>query len=72
VLELTDGLRLQVGVDRHTASLLPHLDGKRPLRESLASAAATFTLDEDEQAQFVPAALPVVRKLLELGFLVVD
>ena len=68
-LELTDGLCLTVGVDRHTASLLPHLDG-RPLRDALAAAATTFELDDEERAGYVDAALPVVRKLLELGFLV--
>jgi methylase of polypeptide subunit release factors len=69
-LELTDGLRLQIGVDRHTASLLPHLDGERPLREALAAAATTFDLGALERARFAPAALPVVARLLELGFLV--
>jgi hypothetical protein len=71
VLELTDGLRLNVGVDRHTASLLPHLDGGRPLREALAAAATTFRLEDAEREGYVAAALPVVRRLLELGFLVV-
>jgi Methyltransferase small domain len=70
-LELTDGLRFTVGVDRHTASLLPHLDGSRPLREALAAASTTFELEPAEREAFVPAALPVVRRLLELGFLVV-
>jgi methylase of polypeptide subunit release factors len=68
-LELTDGLRFTVGVDRHTASLLPHLDGSRPLREALSDASTTFELEEAEREAFVPAALPVVRRLLELGFL---
>jgi methylase of polypeptide subunit release factors len=71
-LELTDGLRFTVGVDRHTASLLPHLDGSRPLREALAAAAITFELEPAEREAFLPAALPVVRRLLELGFLVVE
>jgi Methyltransferase small domain len=71
VLELTDGLRLTVGIDRHTASLLPQLDGKRPLRDALASAATTFELDENEREHYVTAALPVVRRLMQLGFLVV-
>lgn len=68
-LELTDGLRFTVGVDRHTASLLPHLDGSRPLRDGLAAASTTFELSEEEREGFVPAALPVVRRLFELGFL---
>ena len=67
-LVLTDGLCFTVGVDRHTASLLPYLDG-RPLHEALASAASTFELEEGERSTYVPAALPVVRRLLALGFL---
>jgi hypothetical protein len=69
ILELTDGLRFTVGIDRHTASLLPYLDG-RPVREALAAAEATFELEADERAAYTSAALPVVRRLLALGFLV--
>jgi hypothetical protein len=68
-LELTDGLRFVVGVDRHTVSLLPHFDGSRPLREVIARASTTFELEQSERELFEPAALPVVRRLLELGFL---
>jgi len=67
-LVLTDGLCFTVGVDRHTASLLPYLDG-RPLHEALAQASETFELARDERAAYTSAALPVVRKLLALGFL---
>jgi methylase of polypeptide subunit release factors len=68
-LELTEGLRFAVGVDKHTVSLLPHFDGRRPLREVLMLARETFELEPQERERFVPAALPVVRRLLELGFL---
>jgi hypothetical protein len=68
-LELTEGLRFTVGVDRHTVSLLPHLDGRSALRDVLARAAGTFELEPEERERFVPAALPVVRRLLALGFL---
>jgi len=68
-LDLTDGLAFTIGVDRHTASLLPHFDGRRPLRDILARASETFELEPSEREAFVPAALPVVRRLLELGFL---
>ena len=50
-------------------SLLPQFDGVRPLREVLERAAGTFDLTAEERERFVPAALPVVRKLLGLGFL---
>jgi hypothetical protein len=36
----------------------------------LARAAAELDLDAAEREQFVPAALPVVRRLVALGFLV--
>ena len=62
-------MRFTVGVDRHTASLLPHFDGAGTLAEVLAAAAGTFELEPAERDAFVPAALPVVRRLLELGFL---
>lgn len=68
-LELTEGIRFAVGVDRYTVSLLPHFDGERPLRDVLDLARRTFELGPEEQERFVPAALPVVRRLLELGFL---
>jgi methylase of polypeptide subunit release factors len=68
-LELTEGLGFTVGIDRHTASLLRHFDGRRPLGEVLDRARDTFELEPDERDRFVPAALPVVRRLLALGFL---
>jgi hypothetical protein len=68
-LELNEGLRFTVGVDRHTVSLLPHFDGRRPLRDVLELARGTFELEPEEEERFVAAALPVVRRLLELGFL---
>src|SRR5207247_213305 len=48
-LELTDGLRFTVGVDRYTAALLPHFDGRRPLRDVVAAAAKTFELEPDKR-----------------------
>ena len=68
-LVLLDGLAFRVGLDRYTAALLPHFDGARPLREVLARARQTLRLDEAEEEQFDEAALPVARRLLELGFL---
>lgn len=59
MLALDEGLGFRVALDVHTARLLPLLDGTRTLREVLAE----LPLDEFD------AALPVVRRLLELGFL---
>ena len=69
-LALEEGLGFTAGVDRYTAALLPHFDGERPLRDVLARAATALEVDEDEGARFAAAALPVVRRLLELGFLI--
>jgi methylase of polypeptide subunit release factors len=69
-LELTDGLRFRAGLDRYAAALVRALGTPRPLREALASAAAEFELTGEDRARFDAAALEVVRRLLELGFLV--
>jgi methyltransferase family protein len=68
-LALLDGLAFRVGLDRYTAALLPHFDGARPLREVLAQAQKALRLGAAEEEQFEEAALPVARRLLELGFL---
>ena len=68
-LVLLDGLAFRVGLDRYTAALLPHFDGAKPLREVLGQARKALRLDAAEEDQFEEAALPVARRLLELGFL---
>jgi methylase of polypeptide subunit release factors len=68
-LELTDGLRYVVGLDRYSFLLLPFLDGSGTLAEALEAAASRLALTPEGRQQFVPAALPAVRRLLELGFL---
>lgn len=67
-LELGDGLRPSLGIDRYTMLMLPHLDGQRTLVRALSDAAAQLDLTEEGRRQFVPAALPVIRRLLELGY----
>ena len=68
-LDLSDGLGFSVGLDRYTMLLLPQLDGSRPLAQALDATAAQLDLTPEGEAAFVPAALPAVRRLLELGFL---
>jgi hypothetical protein len=68
-LRLDEGFCFRAAVDRYTAALLPHFDGETPLAGVLERAAARLDLADDERERFVPAALPVVRRLLELGFL---
>jgi hypothetical protein len=67
VLSLDGGLRFEVAIDAATATVLTHADGTRSLREVLASVAEAASAPMDA---FVASALPVIRRLLELGFLV--
>lgn len=63
---LREGIGFELGLDEHTLQLLLELDGVRTLREAVAARAAVLSVDE---GRYVEAALPVVRRLLELGFL---
>jgi hypothetical protein len=69
-LGLTDGLAFRVGIDRSTALLLPHFGGGRRLADVFAAAGADLDIEDADRQRFAAAALPVVRRLLELGFLV--
>jgi SAM-dependent methyltransferase len=68
-LNLEEGFGFRVGVDTHTAELLPRFDGRRSLRETLQEMAnsAPREIDRDE---YVVGALRVVRRLVEAGFVV--
>jgi hypothetical protein len=68
-LGLEDGLAFRIGIDRYTTVLLPHLDGDTTVRDALMRAAADLELARSDRERFAQAALPVVRRLLELGFL---
>lgn len=68
-LTLGSGLRFIGGSDLYTAGLLTHIDGRASLRQVLQAAAAAQNLTGSDQEAFAVAALPVVRRLLELGFL---
>jgi hypothetical protein len=70
VLALDEGLGFRIAVDEHTERLLPLLDGRRPLREVLEQCSNELVLDAEDRERFESAALPVVRRLLELGFVV--
>jgi len=69
VLSLDEGLGFRIGLDVHTSGLVPLLDGRRTVREALAERTAALELADDDSARFESAALPAVRRLLELGFL---
>jgi len=64
VLSLDEGLGFRTALDVYTADLVQLLDGTRPLREVLEHLAG------GDAERFDAAALPAVRRLLELGFLV--
>jgi len=67
LLQQEAGLRWSGGVDAHGATLLAGCDGTRPLGALLAVLAASAGLSDGEVAGQV---LPVVRRLVEQGFLV--
>ncbi len=68
-LVLDEGMAFEVGLDRYTAALLPHFERGRTLREVLELAADSLALEAEERERYAAAAPPVVRRLLELGFL---
>jgi hypothetical protein len=69
-LALTEGLAFRAGLDRSTAMLLPHFDARKPLRDVLGAAAADLEVGPNDRERYTAAALAVVRRLFELGFLV--
>jgi hypothetical protein len=69
-LELTDGLRFRAGLDRYAAALMRQLGSPRLLREALEHAGTELGLADRDRDRYSTAALEVVRRLLELGFLV--
>jgi methylase of polypeptide subunit release factors len=69
VLSLDTGLAFRIGLDDRTARLLPLLDGQRPLRAAIDERTAELGLGGNDASRFEEAALPVVRRLVELGFL---
>jgi hypothetical protein len=69
VLQQGSGLRWSGGVDVYGATLLAGCDGRRRLGELLSVLAASAGLADGEAAEQV---LPVVRRLVEQGFLVAE
>jgi len=62
----TRGIKYAGTVDRHMTSLLARCDGRRPLRDLLVHMAVDLGADLE---QIVPGGLPMVRQLIEHGFL---
>ena len=69
-LKLEAGLQFVGGADALTARLLSIFDGRRPLRQVLQETAADEEVTDSEQQAFTTAALPIVHRLIGLGFLV--
>ena len=67
LLQQEAGLRWSGGVDSYGATLLAGCDGTRPMGALLSVLASSTGLTDDEAAEQV---LPVVRRLVEQGFLV--
>jgi hypothetical protein len=65
-LSLDEGLGFVIGIDLETAELLPALDGSTTVREVLAARAQERGLEEESLER---AALALIRRLFELGFL---
>ena len=61
------GLEFSGALDGPSAAALAQWDGSQPLREHLRKLAAALNTDF---AAFAPAALPVIRRLIEQGFLI--
>jgi SAM-dependent methyltransferase len=67
VLRLDSGLRFEVALGQSTERMLSLLDGERPLGSVLVQAAGASPGIAPEE--FLTRALPIVRRLVELGFL---
>ncbi len=67
-IRLVGGLGFEGGIDLHTARLIPRLDGQRALREVVTEAAAA---DGMEPEAFAAGVVPVLRRLVDLGFLAI-
>jgi methylase of polypeptide subunit release factors len=65
-LALDDGLGFRAAVDGVAVELVARVDGRRSLRQVTAEVASSLAV---QPAQAEQAALPVVRRMLELGFL---
>jgi len=65
ILRLERGLFFEVSIDAFAERVLALLDGERTLREVLVEAAAGF---EAPLTEFVDNSIPVMRRLIELGF----
>jgi methylase of polypeptide subunit release factors len=67
VLRLERGLCFEVSIDAFAERVLALLDGERTLRDVLVEAAAE---SEAPLVEFVDNSIPVMRRLIELGFVI--
>ena len=65
MLRLDTGLRFEVSIDAATERVLSLLDGERPLGGVLAEAAEITGAPAEA---FFRSAVPVMRRMVELGF----
>jgi methylase of polypeptide subunit release factors len=69
-IRLTEGLGFQAGIDVWTAHVVTRLDGRRTVREAIADTAATLGPEGLSAEELGRAAMPALRRMVELGFLV--
>ncbi|HKC92056.1 MAG TPA: methyltransferase [Candidatus Limnocylindria bacterium] len=69
VLRLESGLRFEAAVDAFIAHLLARLDGTVRLRDAIRDTVVQLDAGPDELES---ACLPIIRRLLALGFLTVE
>jgi hypothetical protein len=68
LLRLEGGLRSQVAVDPMTVQVLSELDGERTLSDVFAE--VDRATNGGSPGEFARAAMPGIKRLLELGFVV--
>jgi SAM-dependent methyltransferase len=69
-LSLAEGFGFQGNLDINTALLLQNLDGSSTLVQTVRKVSATLELSRDETAGFTETAIAMIKRLLQLGFLV--
>ena len=69
-IRLTDGLGFQAEIDVWTAHIVAGLDGRTTVREAIAKTAGALAPEGVGERALAEAALPALRRMVELGFLV--
>ncbi len=68
-LTLTQGIAFHGILDLNTAQLLPHLDGRKTLRQAVSETGRDLDLAEGDAGSLAETAVAMARRLYQLGFL---